>query len=113
MNIRWYEFKSNKEIREISKQPYITTVIRSRRWGYYGHALRMNDTKIQKQLTKWNTAGKRTRGRLIETLCRTLEREGKVIGLQCRQSQADAAADRISWNKMVSTLCINLDAGGQ
>ena len=50
MNIRWCEFKTNKEIREMSKQPYITTIIWSRRWGYYGHALRMNDTKIPKQL---------------------------------------------------------------
>ena len=58
MNIRWYKFKTNKEIREMSKQPYITTIIRSRRWGYYGHVLRMNDTKIPKQLTKWNTAEK-------------------------------------------------------
>ena len=57
MNIRWYEFKTNREIREMSKQPYITTIIRSRRRGYYGHALRMNDTKIPKQMTKWNTTG--------------------------------------------------------
>ena len=113
MNIRWYEFKTNKEIREMSKQPYITTIIRSRRLGYHGHALRMNDTKIPKQLTKWNTTGKHKRGRPKETLRRTLDREGKVIGLQCRQSHADAAADRISWKKMVSTLCISLDAGGQ
>ena len=89
MNIRWYEFKTNKEIREMSKQPYITTIIRNRRWGYYGHASRMNDTKIPKQLTKWNTPGKRKRGRPKETLRRTLEREGKVIGLQCRQIHAD------------------------
>ena len=41
----------------MSKQLYITTIIRSRRWGYYGHALRMNETKIPKQLTKWNTTG--------------------------------------------------------
>ena len=77
MNIRWYEFKTNKEIREMSKQPYITTVIRNRRWGYHGHTLRTNDTKIPKQLTKWNTAGKRKKGRLKETLLRTLAREGE------------------------------------
>ena len=59
MNIRWYEFKTSKEIREMSKQLYIITIIRSKGLGYYDHALRMNDTKIPKQLTKWNTAGKR------------------------------------------------------
>ena len=32
MNIRWYEFKTNKETREMSKQPYITTIIRNTRW---------------------------------------------------------------------------------
>ena len=58
----------------MSYQPYITTVIRSRRWGYYRHALWMNDKKIQKQLTKQNTTGKRQRGRPKETLRRTLER---------------------------------------
>ena len=72
-----------------------------------------DDTKIPKQLTKWNIAGKRKRGRPKEALRRTLEREGKVIGRQCKQSHADAAADRISWKKMVSTLCISLDVGGQ
>ena len=113
MNIRLYAFKTNKEIREMSKQPYITTFIRSRRWGYCGHALRMNDTEIPKQLTKWNTTRKRKRGTPKETLRRTLEREVKVTGLQCRQSHADAAADRISWKKMVSILCISLDADGQ
>ena len=35
----------------MSKQLYITTIIRNRRWGYNGHVLRMNDTKIPKQLT--------------------------------------------------------------
>ena len=97
MNIRWYEFKTNKEIREMSKQPYITTVIRNRRWGYYGHALRMNDTKISKQLTKWNTTGKRKRGRPKETLRRTPEREGKVIGLQCRQNHAWSPPYASAW----------------
>ena len=58
----------------MSKKPYIITIIRSRRWGYYGHALRKNDTKIPKQLTKGNTTGKRKRGRPKETLRRTLER---------------------------------------
>ena len=76
MNIRWYEFKTNKEIREMSKQPYITT-IRSRRWGYYGHALRMNDTKIPKQLTKWNTARKRKRGRPKEPYIEHLRERAK------------------------------------
>jgi len=38
MNIRWYEFKTNKEIREISKELYITTIIRTRGCGYYGNA---------------------------------------------------------------------------
>ena len=113
MNIRWYKCKTNKEIREMSKQPYITTVIRSKRWGYYGDELRMNDTNNPKQLTKWNTTGKHKRDRPKQTLHRTLKREGKVIRLWCRQSHVDAAADRISWKKMVSTLCISLDAGGQ
>ena len=61
MNIKWYEFKTNKEIREMSKKRYITTIIRSRRWGYYGHALRMNDSQFTKQLTKWSTTGKHKR----------------------------------------------------
>ena len=98
MNIRWYKFK---------------TIIRSIKWRYYGHALRMNDTKVAKQMTKWNTAGKRKRGRPKEAISKKIERKSKVIGLQCRQSHADAAADRNSWKKMVSTLCISLNAGGQ
>ena len=57
----------------MSKQPYITTIIRSRRWGYCGHALRMNNTKIPKQMTKWNTAGKCTKK---QPMSNTRERGG-------------------------------------
>ena len=31
MNIKWYEFKTNKKLKEMSKQPYISTFIKSRR----------------------------------------------------------------------------------
>ena len=77
MNIRWYEFKTNKEIREMSKKLYISTIISIRRWGYYGHALKMNNTKIPKQLTKWNTTGKRKRGRPKKTYVEHLRERGQ------------------------------------
>ena len=59
----------------LSKSPYVITVMRGRRWGCYNHVQWMRDTKILKQWTKWNTTGKRKRGKPKETLRRTFERE--------------------------------------
>ena len=42
MNIKWNEFRSD-EIRDMSGQPLVKTVMRKRRWRYVGHTLRRND----------------------------------------------------------------------
>jgi hypothetical protein len=78
-NTNWKDYKSNDELREETKQKYITNTIRKRRWAYIGHALRMSEDKIPRQTIMWSPKGKRKSGRPKEKPRRTIEREAKTI----------------------------------
>jgi hypothetical protein len=62
-NTNWKDYTSNGELREETKQKYITNIIRKRPWAYIGHALRMSEDKIPRQTIMWSPKGKRKRGR--------------------------------------------------
>ena len=110
-NTNWKDYKSNDELRKETKQKYITTIIRKRRWAYIGHALRMSEDKIPRQTIMWSPEGKRKRGRPKETLRRTIEREAKTIGLKTQDLQ-DLATNRKEWKTMTSALCAKLGTRG-
>ena len=52
-------------------QPIVTDVIRTRRWKYLGHVLRMDDSRIPKATFQRQPEGRRRRGRPRNTLRRT------------------------------------------
>ena len=105
MNIKWNEFRRSDEIRDMSGQPLVTTVIRKRRWRYVGHTLRRNDQRISKQALKWDAKGSRKRGRPKETLKRTLLREAGNIGLSSMEEIERVAQDRAVWRNYLQALC--------
>ena len=105
MNIKWNEFRRSDEIRDMSGQPLVTTVIRKKRWRYVGHTLRRNDQRISKQALKWDAKGSRKRGRPKETLKRTLLREAENIGLSSMEEIDRVAQDRVVWRNYLQALC--------
>ena len=78
-NTNWKDFKSNETLREETKQEYITDVIRKRYWAYIGHAIRMNEDRIPRQVFTWSPCGKRKRGRPKTTLKRTVEKKSQQL----------------------------------
>jgi hypothetical protein len=105
LNIKWDEFKTSEEIRELSGQEPVSNDIRLRRWRYVGHTLRRNDQRITKQALKWETCGSRKRGRPRETLKRTLIREARGAGLNSMLEIFGVAQDRAEWRKRLRALC--------
>ena len=112
LNVKWSDFKSNTTIREESKQTYIASFIRQRRWNYTGHVLRMNSLRIPHQSLNWVPSGVRRRGRPRETLRRTINREGMSMNLNNTQELKDLATQRQKWKAMVSALCAAYGPGG-
>lgn len=105
LGIKWNEFKNNAEIRQMTEQQPVSWVIRKRRWTYVGHLMRRNDQRIPKQAIKWNTTGRRKRGRPRETLKRTLLREAKLTGIKSFDEVERLAEDRKNWRTTLRALC--------
>jgi hypothetical protein len=68
LNIHWSESVSNNTIQKIIDQPLITDTIRSYRWRYLGHVLRMENHQILKTTLEWHPVGSRKQGRPQNTL---------------------------------------------
>ena len=104
-NTSWSDFKSNTRLREETGQEYVSTVIRRRRWKYIGHALRMGEDRLPRQVLHWTPEGKRKRGRPRETLRRTIIRESRNVNIRDIQDMQDLALDRQRWRTVVAALC--------
>ena len=81
MKVRWYEHVSEDDIRRRSGQRSIIERIKERRGRWYGHVLRMPETKLPKQTILWNLEGSRRRGRPKDTWRRTIQREMRLKNL--------------------------------
>ena len=57
----------NKQVREDTKQQYVSTTIRRKQWTYIRHVLRMNENRLPLQALKWVPDDKRKIGRPRET----------------------------------------------
>jgi hypothetical protein len=66
------EFKSNRTLREATKQELVSMFIKRRRWKYLGHMLRMDKESLPQQAFNWTPMGTRRRGRPRKTLRRTI-----------------------------------------
>ena len=73
IDIRWYEHITEEEVRTRSGQQNIVQRMRLQRWRYYGHALRMDEERLPKQLLSWTPVGSRHPGRPKDTWRRTID----------------------------------------
>ena len=105
MSIKWDEFRTTEEVRELSGQTPVSKTIRKRRWKYIGHTCRREDTRITKQALRVEVNGKRKRGRPRETLRRTILREAHTMGMSNITDIVLAAQDREGWRSKVEALC--------
>ena len=92
---------SNEEVRRIAGVQKVSTQIRTRRWKYIGHMLRLDGDDNQRVALRWTPAsGKRRRGRPRETWRRTVERECQLLGFDSWERAAAVAHDKDRWRKL-------------
>jgi hypothetical protein len=104
-NTHWKDFKTNALLRAETKQPYISDIIRRRRWAFIGHTLRSDPNNIHLQALSWTPQGSRKRGRPKETLRRTITREYSSVNIKNLLELQHLAAHRQDWRAMTSALC--------
>ena len=73
---------SNEDIRERSGTRRVDEQVRTRRWKWLGHVLRMPLDKNPKLALTWTPEGKRRRGWPRETCRRTVNIEREHLGFK-------------------------------
>ena len=66
----------NEEIKFRTNMEEITQQIKCRRWKMIGHVLRQSASENTKISLTWTPEKRRRRGKLLETLRKTVEKEG-------------------------------------
>ena len=85
---------SNEEIRQRSNTRTIDVLVRSRRWKWLEHVLRMSPNMNPKVALTWAPEGKRNRGRPRETWRRKVLKERAQLGFSTWNEAKTAAKDR-------------------
>ena len=96
--------KKNEEIRERSGTRTVDVQVRTRRWKWLGHVLRilMPSDKNPKIALTWAPEGKRRRGRPRETWRRTVNKEREHLGFKTWRQAEVAARDRVAWRRRIN-----------
>ena len=103
MNIKWYEHISEEEVRVRSGQQSVIQKLRTQRWRYYGHVLRMGDERLPKQVLSWTPEGSRRPGRPKDTWRRTIQRDMRTRGLGAEDVEI-LAQQREEWRRFIADL---------
>ena len=83
LKVYWPMMKiSKEEIRESSGTRTVDDQVRTKRWKWLGHVLKMPSDKFSKIALTWAPEGKRRRGRPRETWRRTVNKERKHLGFK-------------------------------
>ena len=103
MNIKWYEHVSEEEVRVRSGQQSVIQKLRTQRWRYYGHVLRMGDKRLPKQVLSWTPEGSRRPGRPKDTWRRTIQRDMRTRELGAEDVEI-LAQQREEWRRFIADL---------
>ena len=103
LNIRWFDRVSEVELRRRTGQRSVVELVKSRRWRWYGHVLRMPQCRLPKQAIGWTPSGRRSVGRPKDTWRRTMTREMREENLD-HDDVVALAEDRHAWRNFVADL---------
>ena len=100
MHLITFHLSLNKEIRSGTRT--VDEQVRTRRWKWLGHVLRMPSDKNPKIALTWAPEGKRRRGRPRETWRRTVNKEREHLGFKTWSQAEVAARDRVAWRRRIN-----------
>ena len=81
MRVFWPNKISNSSFLQVMKQEPMGTILKRRRWRWFGHTLRMDAGAYARTALTWAPEGTRKRGRPRTTWGRTISEELKKAGI--------------------------------
>ncbi|KAI8512057.1 Zinc-finger of C2H2 type [Branchiostoma belcheri] len=81
LNISYLDRITNKEVYQRTNQTEVASMIRERRFRWFGHVMRMGDNRMAKKILDWKPCGgKRSRGRPRLTWKADVEKDLEAVG---------------------------------
>ena len=96
-----WRWRHNRELRDLSHLPPITSHIRAQRLRWAGHAARMDDDRLVKQVMLGTPFGRRPAGRPRQRWIDNVLADLRLLGVADPQRWMDAAQDRRAWRLLV------------
>ena len=106
--IYWPEIISNKDLHKRTNSKPVSLEIKSKRFTWLGHVLRMDGSRIPKQTLSWRPEGHRRRGRPKGTWKRTMETDLAEANLTWEDVE-ETAQYRNEWRALVKALCSTME----
>ena len=99
LKVKWSQHIRNDDIRQKTRQPQLTKIIRKRRLQWFGHVQRMDNTRLPLRLYRWEpTHGQRKPGRPRTTWRDVIRRDIDIILPGWTVEEAEVATrDRKLW----------------
>jgi len=106
LKIRWWHHTRNSDVREQTKQPYASLLLKRNRMRWFGHVQRMDTQRLPLQLYKWDPTcigGRRRPGRQRQRWIDACTRDLTSMGLTLSEAE-NIARDRSEWRISISAL---------
>ena len=109
LKIHWPMKVTNEEVRKRTGSEILSTQIKTRRWRWIGHVLRMKPDSLPRTALTLAPEGKRKRGRPRETWRRTVEKERCEMGFKTWTEAARIAIDRKRWKETIKSPILQVE----
>ena len=90
---------SNEDLMKRTETKRVSTEVKTRRWKWIGHVLRMEKNSHCRTALTLQPEEKQRRGRPRTTWRRTVEHERKGMGIASWEIARNMAVDRTGWRK--------------
>ncbi|KAI8511970.1 hypothetical protein Bbelb_110700 [Branchiostoma belcheri] len=99
LNISYLDRITNKEVYQRTNQTEVASMIRKRRFRWFGHVMRMGDNRMAKKILDWKPCGgKRSRGRPRLTWKADVEKDLEAVGSSWYRATTQAQ-QRTRWKR--------------
>lgn len=106
LKIRWWHHTRNSTVRELTQQPYASTILKRNRMRWYGHVERMGTERLPRKMLHWDPTsigGKRRAGRQKQRWIDSCARDFGQVGLTQKEAET-IAKDRGEWRLTLAAL---------
>ena len=103
LGIKWQDKIRNEEVMRRTNEREMMKIITERRLRWFGHVVRMKESRVPKKVLEWKPEGKRNRGRQKLTWREQISKDFNSMDVSWSEA-CNIAEDRTQW-KLLTAQC--------